>query len=162
MKPHTWSCLGQEELASARTFAKKVLTGVSVQEALNLSDECAEKIYLYAQELLIEGKFEDAGAVLFVLTLICSDRPGVWISYGISLQNRGEYERAKAAYDRASLIMPELMEPYIYAAQCAACLHNFIEAKNYLNQLKSLVPKTIEDEKACVLAEKLKKGIHYE
>ncbi len=159
LQDHHWIGPDKKSDAAAKELAEKVIAKGSIQEALELPEASVEQFYGYAQELLLEGRFEDAGAVLFILTLLCPDRPSVWISYGMSKHHREEYDMALSAYEHASILAPDLVAPYLFAAQCAVRLQKKGVALMYLKQMEELGKPRAEDKDTLELAKHLKEAI---
>jgi tetratricopeptide (TPR) repeat protein len=156
LEEHHWVGSNKKSAAAEKELAEKVLSKGSFQEALGLPEASIEQFYDYAEDLLLEERFEDAAAVLFVLTLLCPDRPSVWISYGINKHHSEEYEMALSAYEHASILAPELVEPYVYAAQCAVRLEKKEVALKYLKQMEEFSKPFEKDKEILDLAKRLK------
>ncbi len=106
---------------------------------LSVSDEKLIQFYDYAQqELMATGRYEDAEAVLFVLSLIAPDRPHIWISLGVARAKTEEIELAYLAFDYAILLDPTLIEPYYYAGFLAYTLQDKKRAYDYLRHLEEM------------------------
>ena len=103
---------------------------------LEIPHEKLVQFYDYAQELMAFSRYNDAEAVLFVLSLLAPDRPHIWISLGIA---RGKIEEdselALLAFDQAILLAPNLVEPYYYAASLAYLKNDKERSLKYLSEL---------------------------
>lgn len=155
LKQHTWSAKTQEGMVFAKQTAQRMLSGETMQQALELPESMLMNFYIYSQELLLENRFEDAEAVLFVISLLCPDRPMVWIGIGSARQSLHQYESARQAYEYASLMDVTLLEPYYLAALCSVSLQDTEAARGYIKALKEHGKPRKEDAHFSLLANRL-------
>jgi tetratricopeptide (TPR) repeat protein len=161
LKEHQWVGPDKEAAAASRKLAERVIAGESLQQVLEIPEATAEQFYDYAQELLTAGRYEDSAAVLFVISMICPERPGVWLSYGICQHHLKNFATAKKVYEHTSTLDPELIQPYVFAAQCAIGLNDKEAAINFLNQMDAHGKPTKEEKEIVALAKRLKKELSH-
>lgn len=158
---HTWSIPTKEAKSLAKLLTERLLKGDSLQQAMQIPDETLQAFYDYSQDLFVEGRFEDADAVLFVISLLAPDRPAVWISQGLAQEKLQQYKAARMLFEHASILDPALAEPYYFAAVCARAQNDIEAAKNYLAGLLKLGNTRKEDAHIVSLAKSLAKELSH-
>ncbi len=142
-----------KELSTA--IWQSLLEKGSLQEGLAAPEKRMMQFYEYAQELFAFCRYQDAEAVLFVLTLLAPDRPALWVSLGLARQQLGLYDMAQIAFDHASTLAPTYVEPYFYALILAHQLHQDAAVKAYYEKLTTVAVARKEDAYLLEEAKKL-------
>lgn len=159
LKQHHWSASSKEQEKIAQQLTKKVMSGATFSEALGLPDEKLKDFYEFSQELFAAGRYEDACAVLFVISLLSPNRPAVWVSLGLARENLEELEQALAAYEHAIQLAPGYIESYYFAARCALNRGGKDAAIAYLQQMEEKGMPSDDDAPILELAKRLKEEI---
>jgi len=124
-------------LASPPHFTQavlKVIAGHSWREALKISLETLETLYLGARTIFEEGRFTDAIEAFTFLSWLESKQYDFWLSLGHSHFHAAHHEKAIHAYQAATHTIPDEAWPHVYSALCFEALGNREEAKICLTE----------------------------
>jgi tetratricopeptide (TPR) repeat protein len=110
--------------------------------AANLQD--AFELEEQAEDLLDEGRFEEAAAAAEGALAIDAKSISAWLSRGAALKALGRYWDAADALERALALMPGLAIVHLNVANIYAALERFAKAEDHLRQAIAIEPSLTE------------------
>lgn len=115
----------------------KNFTEESLQNALSISDLAAGSILKIAVDKFSQGLYQNALNIFSFLTLVCPDEPEYWYRMGLVAHKDGQHELAVKAFQAASNLDKDFLEPHIFAAESHIDLKEYEEAQQELNEAKN-------------------------
>ena len=114
----------------------KNFTEESLQNALSIPDPAANSILKIAIDKFSEGLHQNALNIFSFLTLVCPDEPEYWYRMGLVAHKDGQHELAVKAFQAATALNKDFLEPRIFAAESYIDLKEYDEAQQELSAAK--------------------------
>lgn len=88
------------------------------KEMLGLSNGTLLDLYDFGVHLFEKEEFSEAEKIFFLLVTIAPEVSSFWVSYGRSLQERGNFTEALTIYNNAKKYHPDTPKLYLFSAEC--------------------------------------------
>lgn len=141
---------------SLKEIAGVLSMGGTMQDVFKLSDQVLEKYYQTSENLLQQGRFEEASDAFFFLIYLNPYYHAFWVCLGMAEQGKGHFSDALFAYLMAQATHKEDPIPYFNAAKCfmaigekEVALENIDHALRYSDD-ESFKKEVLELKRVCV------------
>ena len=129
-------------------------------EELGISQETLDTLFTFAENKLKEQAFDDAAAILTLLTVLDRSWFRHWFFLGVSLQELNVLDEAIKAYEQANEITDLDPLVHIFSAECYADLSDMQKAKLHLDKAKTIMqglePNPVWQERVATLETRVK------
>ena len=105
---------------------------------LHFNDSTMASILKIAQYEYNENKIEESLSIFALLAVLEPDDPDYWHRLGIVAYQTERYELALKAFNNATTLNTDYLEPRIFAAKCYLNLRQISEAKRELDVINEL------------------------